>query len=389
MIPTHRPHFSAAEERAVTDVLRSGWLGMGPRVQQFEQRIAELLDVPHVIAVNSGTAALHLALEVLNLQSGDEVILPSMTFVATPQAVIAAGGIPVFCDIDEQTANIDIDDAMSRVTPRTRAIVPVHYGGVSCDMNELLDRAGRLNLVVIEDAAQAFASRYGGENLGTLGDIGCFSFDPIKNISCGGGGALVTRSDQFADVLKKKRNLGIDRDSWTRINSDQDWYYNVTTSGLRYHMGDMNAAIGLVQLDRLESFRARKIEIVQNYDRVFADIEELALPDRNLPEVFPFSYYMRVLDGRRNQLASVLAQDGIGTTVRFVPNHLQPFFERTPKSSLPVTEAVYDEIITLPLYYDMTERECDAVISAVKRFFWNPCVDVPAEIELARENPDA
>jgi len=330
--------------------------------------VKALLGVEHVIAVNTGTSALHLALDALAIGPGDEVVLPSLTFAAAVQTVLAVGARPVFCDVELETLNIDVADAASRVTVATKAVVPVHYGGLACDMDALQELAAAKRLKVIEDAAHAFGSTYRGRPIGTLSDATCFSFDPIKNITCGEGGAVATNLDEVASSIEAKRILGIDNDTWTRYRGERNWFYGVVTPGYRYHMSNINAAIGLRQLPRMDAFRARKVAIVRAYDEAFCRFPGARLIRHDLEEQFPFFYIMRVTDGRRDALIAHLKEHRIGSGVHYIPNHIQPLFERF-RVPLPRTEQLFEEIITLPLYFEMTDEDVDRVIGAVQEFF--------------------
>jgi perosamine synthetase len=368
VIPVQRPYLGQEELTAVAKVFDSRWLGMGAVTQEFEERLREFLGARHVLAVNTGTAALHLALTALDLRPGDEVIVPSLTFVSSVQAILAVGARPVFCEVSEDTLTIDVHDVGRRVTVKTRAVMPVHYGGLVCDMDALLPFAREQKLWVVEDAAHAFGSSYKGCQVGTLGDVTCFSFDPVKNISCGEGGAIVTNNEDLATRLLPVRNVGIKKDSWNRQSGTRHWFYEVVAPGYRYHLSNLNAAIGLEQLKRFTMFKARKQAIVRRYDQALTDISGLRLLSRNLDETFPFFYVVRVLGKRRDALIEYLQEKGIGAGVHYIPNHLQPLFAdcRVP---LPTTERLFEEITTLPLYFEMTDAEVEAVISAVRAFF--------------------
>jgi perosamine synthetase len=353
-LPVHRPFFGPEELAALSGVLESRWVGMGAATQEFERRIAETVGARHVVAVNTGTSALHLALDVLDLHEGDEVIVPSLTFVASVQAIIAAGGRPVFCEVCPDTLGIDVDDVRARITPRTRALMPVHFGGHACEMDALLALAREHDVRVVEDAAHAFGSRCGERPIGSFGDLTCFSFDPVKNITCIDGGAIATGDDTLAERLRLGRNLGIDRETWKRLRSDRPWHYEVAGRGYRYHLNDLNAAVGLVQLDRMESFRDRRLTIVRRYDEAFAGVDGVRPLVRDWEESFPFSYVVRVPAAERAEFMAALGRRGVGTGVHYIPNHRQPLFAQ-PGVSLPVTERVFDEIVTLPLFVEMTE----------------------------------
>jgi len=274
----------------------------------------------------------------------------------------------VFCDVFDNTLNMDIRDAIKRVTHKTKVIMPVHYGGLVCEMDELLSFTRSCEIRIVEDAAHAFGSSHKGRKVGTLGDVTCFSFDPIKNITCGEGGAVVTNNDEIAGRVVQKRILGIDNDTWSRYHNERNWFYEVVTSGYRYHLSNINAAIGLEQLKRFEMFKVRKQEIVRHYHEAFKNVGGLALINYNLKETFPFFYVVRVLSGKRDTMMKHLKEKGIATGVHYIPNHLQPLFVQY-RVSLPVTEKIYEEILTLPLYFEMTEAEQEKVIKAVLGFF--------------------
>jgi perosamine synthetase len=379
-IPVQRPCLGPEELQAVGRVFESRWLGLGSFTQAFERELQTFLGVRHVVAVNNGTAALHLALDLLDLQPGDEVLVPTLTFVATAQAVVMAGATPVFCDVDARTFNLDVRDAAARVTPRTKAIIPVHYGGTACDM-EAIDRlAAEARITVIEDAAHAFGSTYQGRKIGALDHLTCFSFDPIKNITCGEGGAVVTDEQDLADRMAARRVLGITRDAWSRLETACPWSYDVAGPGYRYHMSNINAAIGLEQLKRFPAFRERRRAIARRYDEALAGVPGLIRREQHLEETCPFFYVVRVLDGRRDALMQYLKECGILTGVHYIPNHLHRAFAHLPRATLPVAEQLLQEILTLPLFCEMTDEQVELVISAVRRFF-------PAALHVAAPRP--
>lgn len=313
MIPVQRPYIGKEELTAIGKVLESRWLGMGSVTEEFENALKEFLGVEYVVAVNSGTSALHIALDSLDLQKDDEIIVPSLTFVASVQAIFAAGAKPIFCEVREDTMNMDPQDVLRRVTARTKAIMPVHYGGTACQMDELICLAEKKNIRIVEDAAHAFGSEFKSKKLGTLGDITCFSFDPVKNITCGEGGAVVTRDKKLAEKIINKRILGISKDTWSRLEGKHSWFYDVLTPGYRYHMSNINAAIGLEQLKRFDLFKKRKQFIVKCYDEAFKEINGLKLRKHNLDSTFPFFYVVRVLNDRRDDMMEYLKTKGINT----------------------------------------------------------------------------
>jgi perosamine synthetase len=301
------------------------------------------------------------------IKAGDEVIVPSLTFCATIQAITALGAIPVFCEVHEEDLNINIADVKKRITKKTKAIICVHYCGNACDMDSLLQIGKEHNLLIVEDAAHAFGSSYKGKKIGSFGDVTCFSFDPIKNLTTGEGGAVVLSNNDVAEEIRRKRILGIDKDTWHRYRNERSWFYEVTTQGYRYHMSNINAAIGLAQMKKFDSFVKKKKAIVKKYDDAFKNLKGLRLLELNLEETAPFTYITRVLDGKRDIAMEFLKTKGVGTGVHYIANHIQPFFSKY-STPLPVTDKLWKEILTLPLYFDMSDADVDLVIQSVKEF---------------------
>ena len=368
MLPVSRPSIGNEELEEIRKVFDTGWLGLGATVFEFENTIKEYLGAKNVIAVNSGTTALHIALDAFGIVEGDEVIVPSLTFCASIQVITSLKAIPVFCEIDPDTLNIDIDDVRKRITSKTKAIMPVHYCGNSCEMDTLLDIGRKNSILIIEDAAHAFGSSYKGKKIGSFGDVTCFSFDPIKNITCGEGGAVVLSDDVIAEEIRRKRILGIDKDTWHRYRNERSWFYEVTTQGYRYHMSNINAAIGLVQLRKLGMFIEKKKNIVKIYNESFRNIKGINILKLNQNETAPFAYIIRVLDGRRDEMMDFLNSKGVGSGVHYIANHIQPYFSRYARP-MPITEKIWKEILTLPLYFDMTEDNISLVTRSVNTFF--------------------
>ena len=368
MLPVSRPSIGQEELREVEKVFSTGWLGLGSAVFEFENKLREYLGAKHVLAVNTGTTALHIALDAFGIEQGDEVIVPSLTFCASIQAITALKAIPVFCEISPDNLNMDITDVRKRITQKTKAIMPVHYCGQACDMDALIEIGKTYGIAIVEDAAHAFGSTYRGQKIGSFGDATCFSFDPIKNLTCGEGGAIAVSDDSVAEAIRTKRILGIDKDTWHRYKNERSWFYEVTTQGYRYHMSNINAAIGLAQFKKLDLFIERKREIIEKYNDTFADIDGVKILSWDLNETAPFTYIIRVLDGVREDLMEFLKEKGVGTGIHYIPNHLHPFF-RPFWTPLPITEQVGEEILTLPLYYDMTDEQVTMVIQSVRDFF--------------------
>lgn len=367
IIPVQRPYLDKKELAAVSKVFKSRWLGMGALTKEFEEKLKNYLGVKHVVAVNTGTSALHIALASLRLEPGDEVIVPSLTFIASVQAILMVGAKPVYCEVSEDTLNIDIKDLQAKITKKTKVIMPVHYGGTVCDMDSLMKIALKHKLTIVEDASHAFGSTYHGKKVGSFGHLTCFSFDPIKNITCGEGGAVATNNEKLAELIRTKRILGINNDTWSRYKRERNWFYNVTELGFRYHMSDINAAIGLEQLKRISQFKSKKMKILKHYDKAFKNTKGLKLIDHDYDELFPFFYIIRVLDHKRDHLMSFLKERGIITGVHYIPNHLHPFIKPSHKK-LPVTDQLYEEILTLPLFVEMTSGQVKRVVDSINLF---------------------
>lgn len=378
MIPVFRPCYNEEEIEAVSEVLRSGWIGLGPKTEQFESAFAEYVGSEYAIAVNSATAALHLSCLVLGVQPGDEVLVPTMTFVSTAHAVSYCGAKPVFCDVEPDTLNIDPQDAENRITERTKAIIPVHYGGHACDMNSIWRIAQDNNLAVIEDAAHACGSKYQGRRIGgLLSDTTAFSFHAVKNLSTSDGGMITTNHIELAQRLRRLRWCGIDKSTFDRTEvADADlkscyrrytWYYEVHELGFKYHMNDVAAALGIVQLQKLDKMNARRREIVQQYNKGLANLVWLELPvERDYTESALHNYVIRT--AHRDELNQYLRSKGIATGVHYMPIHLQPCYRQRFWTVLPMAEVVWTKLLTLPLYPDMTDDDVQRVITEITAF---------------------
>ena len=353
---------------AIGAVFQSGWLGLGETTFAFEEELKRYLRCRHAIAVNTGTSALHIALSGFGVGPGDEVIVPSITFAACVQAIIATGATPVFCESYEADLLMDIEDVARKLTPRTKAVMPVHYCGNPCDIDRLLSLAESHRFVVIEDAAHAFGSTYKGRKVGSFGHATCFSFDPIKNITCGEGGAVALQDDGIAEEIRRRRILGIDKDTWHRYKNTRSWFYEVISPGYRYHMPNFCAAIGLVQMKKVDAFIRRRREICRRYDAAFEKLKKVCILNMNYDEVAPHIYIVRILDADRDRFMDFMKERGVGTGIHYIANHIQPFFKPYVREPLPVSERLWQQIVTLPLYYDMTEADIRTVIDAVVEF---------------------
>ena len=355
------------EKAALGRVIDHAYLGMGREVQEFEEELTRFFGGRSVACVNSGTAALHLAFLGIGLKPGDEVLVQSLTYVATFQAISATGAVPVACEIDPRTITIDLRDAERRLTDRTRAIVPVHYASGVGPLDDIFQFASGHGLHVVEDAAHAFGSFYKGRVVGSFGDVACFSFDGIKNITSGEGGAVVTDDSQVIQRVRDARLLGVMRDTEQRYRGQRSWEFDVQSQGFRCHMSNLFAAIGLVQLRRFPEFRAKRVELSRRYAEALAQRPEFALLELDLDDVVPHIYPVRVMNGRRDSLRRFLEGHGIESGIHYMPNHLLSLYG-SRRTALPVTEQVYDELLSLPLHPDVTDEDQDWILSVIHRW---------------------
>jgi dTDP-4-amino-4,6-dideoxygalactose transaminase len=373
-LPFAQPWVGEEEIEEVTRVLRSGWLTTGSRNFEFEHRFREYVGAEQAVAVNSCTAALHLSLAVLNIGPGDEVITTPFTFAATANVIVHRGAKPVFVDIEPETFNIDPGRIPAAITSRTRAIIPVHYGGHPCDMKAILSLARERDLYIIEDAAHAVGAEYNGKKVGAIGDITCFSFYATKNITTGEGGMLTLQDAGLAEELRKLRLHGISKDAWKRYERSGSWYYEVEYAGFKYNMTDMQAALGIAQLKKLDSFIQTRQEHASYLSQSLQELP-LKLPGRkgevkHAWHLFPILLPVEKLNIDRNYFIQALTAENIGTSVHFIPLHLHPYYQRTfgyKKGDFPVSEYVYERLISLPLYPRMTREDLDSVVEAVSK----------------------
>ena len=372
-LPIARPDIDAADIDEVVDTLRSGWLTYGPKTQRFETEFKQLAGAEYAVATNSCTAGLHLSLLAAGLGPGDEVITTPLTFAATANVIVHAGATPVLADISYDDLNIDPEQIERRITPRTKAIMPVHYAGHACRMDEILDIARRHNLVVIEDAATAAGSAYRGRPVGSLGDMTVFSFYPIKNMTTGQGGIVTTNHPEYAERLGSLRNHGLDSNAWNRYSAEASRpFYTLSEPGFNYGMFDLLAAVGLGQLQRLPEFNARRTDLAAHYTRLFADVPQVEVPTVS-PDVTSnwHLYVMRLRDTTlgRDDLVTALKARGIGTSVHYYPVHYHPYYREHfgfREGDYPVCESEFDRILSLPLFPQMTEHDVERVVEAVK-----------------------
>ena len=373
-IPFHKPYITEDEVSGLLDTVRSGWLTMGPKTFEFEREFSAYVGSRHAVAMNSGTSALHLSLKAIGLEAGDEVIVPTMTFTATAEVVCYFNAKPVLVDIDRITGNIDIPAIERAVTEKTRAIIPVHYGGLPCDMDRILDIAEAKGLFVVEDAAHSLPASYKGKAVGTIGDLTCFSFYATKPLAAGEGGMVTTENGEWAERISMLRLHGISKDAWKRYSNGGSWYYEVMETGYKYNMTDIQASIGLSQLKKLDRMWERRKQIAELYNRGFSDYEPLIVPYGDSDRVSSYHLYalkinLDVLSIDRAEFIELLKERGIGTSVHFIPLHRHPFYKNEfsyDTEKFPEAEWVYERLVSLPIYPSMSDREVEYVVDTVK-----------------------
>jgi dTDP-4-amino-4,6-dideoxygalactose transaminase len=380
-LPFAQPTIGEAEIAEVVDTLRSGWLTTGRKTLCFEQAFAAAVGAHHALAVNSATAGLHLALDAIGLQPDDIVFTSPLTFTATAEVVRYFGARPMFADVRADSMNLDparLAEALAALPPdqrrRVRAVIPVHYGGQACDMEEILRLAADQGLRVIEDAAHALPAQVNGRTVGSIGDLTVFSFYVTKTITTAEGGMITTDSDEFAKRIQVMRLHGIDRDAWNRYGEGGSWYYEVVAPGFKYNMPDLAASLGIHQLPRAEEFRAARQHVADRYTEAFADLEEIetpvTLPDRlHAWHLYVIRLQLERLTLTRAEFIEALRARNIGASVHFIPLHLQPYYRDTyghQRGDFPVTERAYDRAVSLPIYPKMTDQDVQDVIDAVR-----------------------
>jgi len=372
MIPVFKPSFGEEELEALREPFKTGWIGLGPKTREFEQRFAEYIGTRFAVAVNSGTAALHLALKVIEIKEMEVVTTP-MTFISTNHAILYNGGIPVFADIEPDTLNINPVEIEKNITSKTKAIVVVHYGGHGCDMDPILEVAKKRSIWVVEDAAHGSGGEYKGQKLGSIGDIACFSFHAVKNMSTGEGGMITTDDPEIYGRLLKLRWMGITKDTWSREEKDRkySWYYNVEEVGFKYHMSDIAAAIGLVQLRKLEKMNLRRKEITERYNEGLKRLKWLEIPVIR-PYAKPSHHNYVIKIEKRDQLNIYLQEKGISTGVHYIPNNHYEMYHSF-RGETPVSDSVWKRLLTLPLFPDLNGEEVNFIIKEITEFGKREC----------------
>jgi perosamine synthetase len=374
-LPFHTPSIGEEEIAAVLEVLRSGWLTTGSKAKEFEREFARFTGARYGVAVNSATAALHLALETAGVHEGDEVIVPAMTFTATAEVVCYLKARPVLVDCEADTLNLDVDRLEAAVTRKTRAIIPVHFAGQPCDMDRIMDFARTRYLTVIEDAAHALPAFYRNRMVGSIGDITCFSFYATKTITTGEGGMATTDNPQWAEKMRVLSLHGISHDAWKRYRAEGSWYYEVINAGYKYNLTDLAASLGVEQLKKCQSFYQARRRIRSMYDAAFAELPEIKIPVcrpdvQHAWHLYVIQLELERLKIDRREFIEELKGENIGTSVHFIPLHLHPYYRDTfgyRPEDFPTASAVYERIISLPIYPGMTDQDAGDVIQAVTR----------------------
>ena len=373
MIPYGHQTIDDKDIEEVIKVLKSDWLTTGPKIPEFEKAICDYVGCSHAIAVNSGTSALDVAVASLDLQKGSEVITTPFTFAATSNALLYNGLEPVFADIERETRNIDPEDIERKITPRTKAIMFVDYAGHPCEIEDIQDIANEHDLYLIEDACHSFGAAYHGKKIGNFADLTVFSFHPVKPITTGEGGAVVTNDPELEKKVRLLHSHGIDRDSISRYGPDAGWAYDMKMLGRNYRMTDIQAALGISQLKKIDQFIERRNEIASYYQEVLQDVGSISLPSIRKGVRHGWHIYTVLLDGsiNRNGLFKYLRTENIGVNVHYIPVYRHSYYLETfdyNKKDYPVTEDVFEKIITLPLYPSMKETDVEYVASAISNF---------------------
>jgi perosamine synthetase len=373
IIPFHHADVGEEEAQAAAEVIRSGWLTMGPKTIEFEKQFAAYVGAKHAVGVSSCTAALHLALDAIGLKQGDEVLVPTTTFTSTAEVVCYFKAKPVLVDVDAKTLCMDPVDAERRITEKTRAVIPVHYAGQPCDMDAIHAMAKRHGLRVIEDAAHALPASYHGIRVGAISELTAFSFYATKTLTTGEGGMVVTDNDDLAKRMRMMRLHGIGRDAWKRYSAAGSWFYEVLDSGFKYNLTDIQSAIGIVQLGKCDQMREARAKVAHRYSEAFAAERRLEVPTimegcETAWHIYPLRLNLEELSITRSEMIEKLKERGVGTSVHFIPLHMHPYYKNTygyREEDFPVASKQYQRYLSLPMFPGMTESQIDYVIENV------------------------
>lgn len=369
MIPYGKQTIDQDDIQAVVDVLKSDFLTTGPKIAEFEQTVADYVGAKYAVAILNGTSALHAACFAAGIGPGDEVITTPLTFAASANCVLYCGGTPVFADVDPKTYNIDPEDIRRKITDRTKAIIAVHLAGQPCDMDAIHSIAHEYGLIVIEDGAHALGSVYKGKKVGSLSDMTTFSFHPVKPITTGEGGMIVTDNEEFYKKMALFRSHGITRDDSMMTRNDGPWFYQQFDLGYNYRITDIQCALGCSQMKKLDRFLARRKEIVARYNEAFADCDNIITPYQlSDTESGWHLYIVQVKNCDRRQVFEAMREKGIGVNVHYIPVYMHPYYQEHGYENVHCANAeeIYSHIISLPLYPGLTSEQQDYVIDTLK-----------------------
>lgn len=374
-IPYGTQNIEQEDIDAVVSVLKGDYLSTGPKILEFEKKFAKYVNSNYAVAVSSGTAALHCACLAAGLQEGDEVITTPLSFVATSNAILYCKAKPIFVDINEETFNIDVDKIEEKITSKTKAIIPVHFAGNPCNMDKIKEPANKYHLLIIEDAAHALGAKYKNKQIGQIGDMTTFSFHPVKHITTGEGGMITTNNVNLYNKLLLYRNHGITRDKNFFQNescSDEgNWYYEQICLGYNYRLTDFQAALGIIQLDKMPNSLKRRNELAKYYEQSLKDIKEIKIPhiSSNMGSSWHL-YIIRIIDSKinRKKVFDKLREKNIGVNVHYLPIHCQPYYKKLgySKGLCPVAEKIYEEIITLPIHPKISDEDVQYIVKSLK-----------------------
>jgi UDP-4-amino-4,6-dideoxy-N-acetyl-beta-L-altrosamine transaminase len=359
---------------AVTETLKSDYLTTGPKIKEFGDKFADYVDAKYAVAIANGTAALHAATYAAGIKEGDEVITTPISFAATANSILYQDATPVFADVDQKTYNIDPESIKEKITDKTKAIIPVHYTGQPCEMDTIKEIAAENDLIIIEDGAHAVGATYKEQKIGSIGDMTTFSFHPVKNMTTGEGGMITTDSKKLYDKLMKFRTHGITKDESEYINSsDGLWYHEQQELGYNYRITDIQAALGITQLKKLDKFLARRRKIVKKYNNEFKDVDGLIIPEQlentnSAWHIYVLQLELEKLTADRKQIFEALREKNLGVNVHYIPVYFHPYYQSLgyEKGICPKAERLYERIITIPLYPKMTDQQVNEVIKRIK-----------------------
>jgi dTDP-4-amino-4,6-dideoxygalactose transaminase len=373
-MPLAKPMIGSAELKAVKEVLKSGWLTTGPKVKEFEEKVQKYISCKKAVGLTSCTGGLHMALAALGIGPGDEVIVPTYTFAASAHVVAWLGAKPVLVDVEKDTFNIDVDAIEKVITPNTKAIMPVHFAGHACDMDKILEIAKKHNLFVLEDAAHAIGTDYKGRKIGSFGDAAVFSFYVTKAITTAEGGMIVTNDEEFGNKLKRYSYFGVDKDAFNRYTDKGTWYYEIIELGYKYNMDNIQGAMGVEQLNRIEKFIAKRRKMAKLYNKLLKDVPEIITPTEKKYTRHPYHLFPVLLDIDKASISRAdfinkLREYNIGSSVHFIPLHLHPYYQKTygyKRGDFPIAEYLFDREISLPLWPGISKEDVKYVVEAIK-----------------------